>query len=100
MSTALRSNEDNSVPSEALITAVQVVVVEKIGTLLLVPFTQLESETQLAVFNIGSILAAEFRSDVFRAFKVDVAFIVLLNQRTTIRGLADLVARGLLTNKE
>ena len=100
VSAALRSNEDNSVPGEALITAVQVVVVERIGTLLLVPSTQLESETQLAAFGMESMLAAEFRSDMFCAFKVDVAFAVLLDQRTTVRGLADLVARGLLTNKE
>ena len=93
---ALASNEGKLAPNEALLTAVQGVVAEKIGTLLLVPPTQLKRGTQLAEFGMESMLAAEFRSDMFRAFEVDVPFAVLLDGRTSVGGLAEFVARGLL----
>ena len=93
---ALTAHNGNSAPNEILVTAVQGVVAEKIGTLLLVPPTKLERGTQLAVFGMESMLAAEFRSDMFRAFEVDVPFSILLNQSTSIRGLAEFVAKRLL----
>ncbi len=93
---ALALNEGKLVPNEALLTAVQRVVTEKIETLLLVPPTQLDQGTQLAEFGMESMLAAEFRSDMFRAFEVDVPFAGLLDGRTSVGALAEFVARGLL----
>lgn len=98
---ALALNEGKLVPNEALLTAVQRVVTEKIETLLLVPPTQLYQGTQLAEFGMESMLAAEFRSDMFRldmfrAFEVDVPFAGLLDGRTSVGALAEFVARGLL----
>lgn len=96
LSAALTSNEGNSSANETLVAAVQVVVVEKIGTLLLVPVTRLQRDTQLAEFGMESMLAAEFRTDMFRAFEVDVPFAVLLDRRTSVGTLAEFVANGLL----
>ncbi|KAL9107955.1 MAG: hypothetical protein Q9187_008355 [Circinaria calcarea] len=99
VSAALISHEGTLSPDGALMVAIQAVVVEKIGTLLLLPLTQLQVDTQLAEFGMESMLAAEFRSDMFRAFKVDVPFAVLLDRRTSIGGLVELVARCLLAEK-
>ena len=96
VSMALASNEGNSSPDTTLVEAVQAVVVEKISSLLLVPSTRLLKETQLAGFGMESMLAAEFRSDMFQAFKVDIPFMVLLNEKTSIGTLVELVAGVLL----
>lgn len=96
---ALVANESNVSPDETLVGAVQAVVADRIATLLLVPSMQLQKDTQLADFGMESMLAAEFRSDMFRAFKVDVPFAVLLDMRTQIGTVADLVAQGLLALK-
>ncbi|KAI9742877.1 MAG: hypothetical protein M1818_003606 [Claussenomyces sp. TS43310] len=96
---ALAGNESASVPEEALVEAVQAVVVDRIATLLLVASTELQESTQLADFGMESMLAAEFRSDMFRAFKVDVPFAVLMDKRTRVRTVAELVGQGLLEMK-
>lgn len=99
IATALANNEGSTVPSEELIEAVGSVVIARIATLLLVPATQLQITTHLADFGMESMLAAEFRSDMFRAFKVDVPFAVLMAKGTQMRTIAELVGRGLVTQK-
>lgn len=54
-------------------------MINRIATLLLADHNQLKSNTPLSEFGIGSLLATEFRSDMFRAFKCEVLFAVLIN---------------------
>lgn len=99
VSAALAENKSATVLGEDLIEAIQAVVVDRIATLLLVPSDQLRRDTPLAGFGMESMLAAEFRSDMFRAFKVDVPFAVLLSGTTTVGTVAELVGKGLLNRR-
>ena len=93
---ALATNDNDALPSEDLTDAIANVVISRISTLLLVPATQLQSATLLSNFGMESMLAAEFRSDMFRAFKVDVPFAILMAQGTRIKDVAELVGQSLL----
>ncbi|KAM0133215.1 hypothetical protein ACHAP3_006145 [Botrytis cinerea] len=93
---ALAMNDNDALPSEDLTDAIANVVISRISTLLLVPATQLQSTTLLSNFGMESMLAAEFRSDMFRAFKVDVPFAILMAQGTRIKDVAELVGQSLL----
>ncbi|MCJ1246453.1 hypothetical protein MMC30_003660 [Trapelia coarctata] len=96
---ALAANAGNSTPSDALLLATQSIIAEKIGALLLVSKEDLGSERQLAEFGMDSMLAAEFRGAIFRAVGVDLPFVVLLEKRASVRGLAGLVAGRLLEGR-
>lgn len=96
---ALARNRNDSLPSEDLIQAVATVVIARIATLLLVPVAQIQTTTYLADFGIESMLAAEFRSDMFRTFKVDVPFAVLMAQGTQIRSISEFIGQDLLKRK-
>jgi len=99
IASALAKNESKLVPDEELIGAIATVVIARIATLLLVPPTQLQASTHLADFGMESMLAAEFRADMFRAFKVDVPFAVLMAKGTQMRTIAEAVGQGLLLQK-
>ena len=99
VATAVAENESASVPDKNLIDAVQNVVADRMATLLLVPSSKIEGTKHLADFGMESMLAAEFRSDIFRAFAVDVPFMVLLDKTTQVRTVAELVSQGLLAQK-
>ena len=45
---------------------------------------------------MDSMLAAEFRMTVFRIFKVDISFAVVLMKKSTMISLASLIAKDLL----
>jgi hypothetical protein len=96
---ALDANDGNSVPENRLVEAVTTVVVDRIATLLLVPSTQLQKDTHLAEFGMESMLAAEFRSDIFRAFKVDVPFVVLMDKSTQVKTVAEFIGKELLESR-
>ncbi|KAF4624248.1 hypothetical protein G7Y89_g13924 [Cudoniella acicularis] len=57
---------------------------------------ELAAQKQLVDFGMDSMLAAEFRGVMFRVFRVDVPFTTLLNRRTSVRSLTELVANRLL----
>ena len=96
---AIASNEGSAVPNETLLGATLSIVTEKLGSLLLVPATQLRQDTQLAEYGVESMLAAEFRADMVRIFRVDVPFAVLLDRRTNLQMVAELVATHVLACK-
>lgn len=83
-------------PSEALLSAIGATVITQISTLLLVPKEALGMDTLLADFGMESMLAAEFRSDMYRAFKVDVPFAILLERRTRIQTVVETIGRVLV----
>jgi hypothetical protein len=93
---ALAENGDTKEPGEALLAAIEATVVKHIATLLLVAREGLAMDTLLADFGMESMLAAEFRSDMYRAFKVDVPFAILLERRTRISTVVETIGRVLL----
>lgn len=96
VSVALTESRECKELSEALVDAVEATVVKQIASLLLVSKDILRKETLLAEFGMESMLAAEFRSDMYRAFNVDVPFAVLLDRRTQVVTVAKVVAEALL----
>ena len=93
---ALAENGDCAGPSEALLSAIKATVVKQVASLLLVGEEALAMDTLLADFGMESMLAAEFRSDMYRAFKVDVPFAILLEKRTQIHTVVETIGRMLL----
>jgi hypothetical protein len=93
---AMAENVVSTEPSTALLEAIRATVVKQIASLLLVGEEGLTMDTPLANFGMESMLAAEFRSDMYRIFKVDVPFATLLDNRTQIHTVVDNVGRALL----
>ena len=92
----LTSNKERASPDDVLVAAAQSMVVKNMGTLVLVPRTKLDRDTQLADFGMESILAAESRLDMFHAFEVGALFAVLLDRRTSVGALSESVGKGLI----
>ncbi|OJJ99925.1 hypothetical protein ASPACDRAFT_43562 [Aspergillus aculeatus ATCC 16872] len=88
----LRDQQD----PKSMLPALRAVVSKKISNLILLPETELDPDRPLGDFGLDSMLAAEFRTFVFRTFEVDVPFVVLLQRNTTVNLLAELIAQGLL----
>lgn len=97
---ALAENESTSTPGDTLIEAVHKTLAGRLATLLLVPASQLEIHKHLTDFGMESMLAAELRADLFKAFKVDVAFTILLDGRTLLKTVAVLIGCELLKRKQ
>jgi hypothetical protein len=93
---AMAENRVSTEPSAVLLDAIRATVVKQIASLLLVGEEALTMDTPLANFGMESMLAAEFRSDMYRIFKVDVPFAILLDKRTQIHMVVDNVGRALL----
>jgi hypothetical protein len=93
---ALAELGDSKEPCEALLSAIEATVVKQIASLLLVNEDALTTNTPLADFGMESMLAAEFRSDMYRAFKVDIPFAILLEKRTQISTVAQCIGQALL----
>ncbi|KAJ5356106.1 Acyl transferase/acyl hydrolase/lysophospholipase [Penicillium concentricum] len=91
---ALRDNQD----TEYIIDALRAVVSKKLSNLILLPESELEADRPLGEFGLDSMLAAEFRTFIFRTFEVDVPFVVLLKRSTTVNLLTGLIAQGLQTS--
>ncbi|KAJ5701470.1 KR domain-containing protein [Penicillium malachiteum] len=88
---ALRNKQDPA----SILDALRAVVLKKLSNLILLPETQLEADQPLGEFGLDSMLAAEFRTYIFRIFEVDVPFVVLLKRSTTVNLLTGLIAEGL-----
>ncbi|KAK1145272.1 Type I Iterative Polyketide synthase (PKS) [Aspergillus melleus] len=79
----------------SMLDALRGIVSKKISNLILLPEGSLGADTPLGEFGLDSMLAAEFRTFVFRALDVDVPFVVLLKRNTTVNMLVDIIATGL-----
>ncbi|RAH60136.1 polyketide synthase [Aspergillus piperis CBS 112811] len=88
---ALRDNQN----MESCLDALRAVVSKKISNLILLPENDLKADQPLGDSGLDSMLAAEFRTFVFRMFEVDIPFIVLLKRSTTVNHLVDIIAQGL-----
>lgn len=63
-------------------------VVKKLSDFLLVPIDKMDISKPMASYGIDSMLAAVIRTWFYQTFQVDIAFMTLLSQSTTIRDLA------------
>lgn len=63
-------------------------IAHRFGNLVLTPASQITPNKPLAAFGMDSMIAAEFRTWLFQAFKVDVPFLELLSNTQTVALLA------------
>ncbi|KAJ5807079.1 Acyl transferase/acyl hydrolase/lysophospholipase [Penicillium riverlandense] len=91
---ALRDHQDTA----SILDALRAVISKKISNLILLPESELEADRPLGDFGLDSMLAAEFRTFIFRTFEVDVPFVVLLKRSTTVNLLTSLIAQCLETS--
>lgn len=82
-------------PHESLFEAVCGIVAKKISILILLPIDQMHPHKMLRKFSLGSMLAAKFRTFIFRSLGVDVPFMRLLDKKTTISTLGSLITEAL-----
>ena len=75
---------------------VQRLVAGVLANLLLLPVEKLLGAVKLEEFGMDSMLAAEFRTSIFRAFDVDVPFPMLLADETKVSELRDFILDGLV----
>lgn len=66
-------------------------VAKRFSNLILLSFPQVEVSKPLADYGMDSMIAAEFRTWIFQAFKVNIPFLDLLNKTVTITSLSETV---------
>jgi KR domain/Zinc-binding dehydrogenase/Phosphopantetheine attachment site len=79
----------------SLLDAVRNMVGKKISNLILLPFDKLRLDQKLGDFGMDSMLAAEFRTYIFHALEVDVPFMMLLENCTTVNSISAVVVENL-----
>lgn len=84
----------------SVLDAVLGLIAKKFSNFILVPLEKLDVGKPLALFGMDSMLAAEFRTWFYQAFKVDIAFLTLLSKTVTIRALAENVTEEVLAAQE
>ncbi|KAI9665524.1 MAG: Type I Iterative PKS [Alyxoria varia] len=67
----------------------------KLCDIIMLPVKQLNFDSTLTEFGLDSMLAAEFRGYIFQRMGVDVPFMTLLSNATSLNGLAQLVATAI-----
>ena len=87
---ALRSKDE-----QALRAAVFNVLAERLSHLILVPLDKIAPQLTLAHFGIDSMLAAEYRTFIFRALGVDVPFLALMDGKSRMSDLTSVVCEAL-----
>ncbi|RDW91779.1 polyketide synthase-nonribosomal peptide synthetase [Coleophoma crateriformis] len=86
LAAALESNDANSIHD-----AVMNMVLGRFSNLVLLQLDKIDVNRSLSKFGMDSMLAAEFRTWFYQAFKVDVPFLTLLAETTTLNTLGELV---------
>lgn len=79
----------------SILDAVRTMVTKKIANLILLPTEKLRPEQTLGEFGLDSMLAAEFRTYIFRTLEVDIPFMMILDRLTTVNGLSEVITSGL-----
>ena len=67
---------------------------KRFSNLVLVPVEKVDDSRPLNALGMDSMLAAEFRTWFYQAFKVDIPFLMLLSDTVTLKRLAELVQEG------
>ena len=75
-------------------------IAKRFSNLVLIPVERIDSARPLVKFGMDSMLAAEFRTWFYQAFKVDVPFLTLLSAAVTLRSLGELVEKEVVAASE
>ncbi len=65
----------------------------RFSSLTLVPLAKVDMGKRLAAYGIDSMLAAEFRTWIYRVFKMDIPFLELLSAKTSLADLVEIVEK-------
>lgn len=68
-------------------------VAKRFHNLILIPLEKLDTKQPLSTYGLDSMLAAEFRSWVYKVFKFDVPFLDLLSQTMSLDSLANSIEK-------
>ncbi|KAF3223872.1 hypothetical protein TWF679_000305 [Orbilia oligospora] len=88
--------KDSGVP---LLDAITICVTRQFSELVLVAANKLNTTKPLHGYGLDSMFAAEFRSWLYRTFKVDISFLELLDSNTTIQKLGKIIAEKIEVKK-
>lgn len=86
VATALESGS-----ADAILAAVMGLIMNRFSNLVLLQMDKIDVGRTLSKFGMDSMLAAEFRTWFYQAFKVDIPFLTLLAESTTLNTLGELV---------
>ncbi|PYH93849.1 KR-domain-containing protein [Aspergillus ellipticus CBS 707.79] len=92
-----KSLQENN--SQSVLDSLRLLVSRKISKLILLPEGKLQPDQPLSDFGLDSMLAAEFRTFIFRTFDVEMPFVSLLNRSATVNFLSGLIAEGLRVDR-
>ena len=67
---------------------------KRFSNLVLLPMSKVDIKKPLAQYGMDSMIAAEFRTWFFHAFKVDIPFLELLSKSVTISSLSETVLKN------
>ena len=81
---------------KALFVAVFEVLAERLSHLILMPREKVSQELLLSEIGMDSMLAAEYRTFIFRALTVDVPFLTLMDSKSRIENVVGLVCKTLV----
>lgn len=76
---------------QSVLEAIVQLVVQRFSNLVLQQVDRIDPARSLSKFGMDSMLAAEFRTWFYQAFKVDVPFLTLLSETTTLTTLGEMV---------
>jgi hypothetical protein len=71
--------------------AILKLIKKRFSNLILMPFDQIDDRTSLPDFGVDSMIASEFRSWFWTAFKVDIPFLDLMSAQKSLALLAEFV---------
>lgn len=63
--------------------------------MILVPLDNIDSQISLHGLGVDSMFAAEFRSRIWAAFKVDIPFVDILGQHNSLSTLSEIISAKL-----
>ena len=80
----------------ALESAVFAAMAERLSQLILVPMEKISRDLKLSEVGMDSMLAAEYRTFIFRGFGVDVPFLALMDAKSRMGDVVGIVSQQLL----
>lgn len=84
---------------QSALEAIVHLIVKRFSNLVLQQIDKIDPTRALSKFGMDSMLAAEFRTWFYQAFKVDVPFLTLLSDATTLNTLGDLVHESIIESQ-
>jgi acyl carrier protein len=72
---------------------------DKLSQLTLTPSSDITAQIAFSALGMDSLVTAEFRTFIFRTFRVDIAFMDLMDNKNTMSDLTNLVCNKLVKSK-